>query len=135
MITPRSLTQGRSPELQPLENAGYELIFARPGQTPTEDELLELVPGCRGWLAGVEPISERVLQAATGLQAASDDILSLHCPPAPGGQPVIGREALSRIKDGCCPEKKVSSQGQGRLTCLRRGRVIGHATAQESGPD
>jgi D-3-phosphoglycerate dehydrogenase len=71
LITPRSLTRGRSPELQPLENAGYELIYARPGQTPIEDELLELVPGCRGWLAGVEPISERVLQAATGLKAIS----------------------------------------------------------------
>ena len=225
LITPRSLTQGRSPELQPLEDAGYELVYARPGRTPTENELLELVPGCRGWLAGVEPVSERVLQAATGLKAISRngtgvdnipleaahrlgikvlraeaanargvaelaiclalaslrhlpalhldlkrgqwqlirgrevqdrpfgligcgaigrivaqlalglgarvvafdpfpdpsfrpganftwgsfdeilagvDLLSLHCPPAPGGRPVMDRETLGRIKDGCC---------------------------------
>jgi phosphoglycerate dehydrogenase-like enzyme len=33
---------------------------------------------------------------------ATADLLSLHCPPAPGGRPVIDREALGRIKDGCC---------------------------------
>lgn len=71
LITPRSLTQGRSPELQLLEDAGYELVYARPGQTPTEDEVL-----------------------------ASADLLSLHCPPAPGGRPVMDRETLARVKVG-----------------------------------
>ena len=71
LITPRSLTQLHSPDLQGLENAGYELVYARPGVTPTEQELLELVPGCVGWLAGVEPISERVLRAATNLKVIS----------------------------------------------------------------
>jgi D-3-phosphoglycerate dehydrogenase / 2-oxoglutarate reductase len=33
---------------------------------------------------------------------AAADILSLHCPPSPDGQPVINRQALGRIKDGCC---------------------------------
>jgi phosphoglycerate dehydrogenase-like enzyme len=56
---------------QALENAGYELVYVRPGITPTEDELLELVPDCVGWLAGVEPISERVLRAATNLKVIS----------------------------------------------------------------
>jgi len=71
LITPRSLTQRHSPDLQGLENEGYELVYARPGVTPTEQELLELVPGCVGWLAGVEPISERVLRAATNLKVIS----------------------------------------------------------------
>ena len=71
LITPRSLTQRHSPDLEGLENAGYELVYARPGVTPTEQELLELVPGCVGWLAGVEPISERVLRAATNLKVIS----------------------------------------------------------------
>ena len=71
LITPRSLTLRRSPDLRGLENAGYELVYARPGVTPTEQGLLELVPGCVGWLAGVEPISERVLRAATNLKVIS----------------------------------------------------------------
>jgi len=71
LITPRSLTQHHSPDLQALENAGYELVYVRPGITPTEEELLELVPDCVGWLAGVEPISERVLRAATNLKVIS----------------------------------------------------------------
>jgi len=71
LITPRSLTQGPSPDLQPLEKAGYKLVYAPAGKTPTEGELLELVPGCVGWLAGVEAISERVLRAATDLKAIS----------------------------------------------------------------
>ena len=54
LITPRSLTQRHSPDLQALENAGYELVYARPGITPTEEELLDLVPDCLG-LVGLSP--------------------------------------------------------------------------------
>lgn len=71
LITPRSLTEKREPVSGQLEAAGFELIFARPGQTPTEEQLLELVPDCVGWIAGVEPISERVLRAATKLRVIS----------------------------------------------------------------
>jgi D-3-phosphoglycerate dehydrogenase / 2-oxoglutarate reductase len=71
LITPRSLTRGPSPGLAPLEKAGYELVYAPAGQTPSEEELLQLVPGCVGWLAGVEAISERVLRSATELKAIS----------------------------------------------------------------
>jgi D-3-phosphoglycerate dehydrogenase len=71
LITPRSITQKPGPELAPLEKAGYELVLASPGKTPTEIELLELVPGCVGWLAGVERISEQVLRAARDLRVIS----------------------------------------------------------------
>ena len=71
LITPRSLTQAPSPDLVPLEKAGYELVYGPGGRMPTESELLQLVPGCVGWLAGVEVISERVLRAATELKAIS----------------------------------------------------------------
>jgi D-3-phosphoglycerate dehydrogenase / 2-oxoglutarate reductase len=71
LITPRSLTQHHSQDLRALENAGYELVYVQPGITPTEEELLELVPDCVGWLAGVEPVSERVLRAATNLKVIS----------------------------------------------------------------
>jgi D-3-phosphoglycerate dehydrogenase len=71
LITPRSLTQAPSLDLVPLERAGYKLIYASAGRTPTEDELLQLIPGCVGWLAGAEAISERVLRSATALKAIS----------------------------------------------------------------
>jgi D-3-phosphoglycerate dehydrogenase / 2-oxoglutarate reductase len=71
LITPRSLTQTFSPDLEALVEAGYELVYAPAGKIPTESELLELVPGCVGWIAGVEAISERVLRSATGLKAIS----------------------------------------------------------------
>jgi D-3-phosphoglycerate dehydrogenase / 2-oxoglutarate reductase len=71
LITPRSLTQAPSLDLAPLERAGYELVYASAGKMPTESELLELVPRCIGWLAGVEVISERVLRSATELKVIS----------------------------------------------------------------
>ncbi len=71
LVTPRSLTPARGPGLEPLERAGYELVFSAPGRLPGEDELLALLPGCVGYLAGVEPIGERVLAAAPGLVAIS----------------------------------------------------------------
>ncbi|MFN2627669.1 MAG: phosphoglycerate dehydrogenase [Gaiellaceae bacterium] len=71
LVTPRSLTRDRGPGLEPLARAGFELVFASPGRFPNEDELIAVLPGCVGYLAGVEPISERVLAAATELVAIS----------------------------------------------------------------
>ncbi len=71
LITPRSLTRDPDPALQALVDDGYELVFSRPGETPDEAALLELLPGCVGWIAGVEPVSPRVLEAAPGLRAIS----------------------------------------------------------------
>ena len=69
LISPRSLPRaGGHPALGRFTEAGYELVFAPAGRQPTEDELLELLPGCVGFLAGVEPISARVLEAADGLK-------------------------------------------------------------------
>jgi len=71
LITPRSLTEagiGSCAELQPLRAAGFELISAAPGRSPSQQELVELVPGCVGWLAGVERIPGSVIAAATGLR-------------------------------------------------------------------
>jgi D-3-phosphoglycerate dehydrogenase / 2-oxoglutarate reductase len=71
LVTPRSLTRARNPALEPLEQAGYELVFSAPGRLPSEAELVALLPGCVGYLAGVEPIGERVLAAAGELRAIS----------------------------------------------------------------
>ncbi|MFO1067634.1 MAG: phosphoglycerate dehydrogenase [Geminicoccaceae bacterium] len=70
-ITPRSLSSAGHPALSELTERGYEIVYPAPGRTPTEDDLLRTVPGCVGWLAGVEPISHRVLAAAGGLRVIS----------------------------------------------------------------
>jgi phosphoglycerate dehydrogenase-like enzyme len=71
LVTPRSVTRNGHPSLDRLRERGYEVVMCRPGQLPTEGELLGLLPGCTGYLAGVEEISGRVLEAAAGLKAIS----------------------------------------------------------------
>ncbi|MBF0815953.1 oxidoreductase [Microbacterium paludicola] len=74
LITPRSLTrQGLIAEgpLDLLRQAGYELVGCTPGEIPAEAELRRVLPGCVGWLAGVEPITARVLDAADALRVIS----------------------------------------------------------------
>jgi phosphoglycerate dehydrogenase-like enzyme len=71
LVTPRSLTRAGHPALDLLKEAGYEVIFSIPGKQPDEKELLRLLPGCVGMLAGVEKISARVLEAAKGLKVIS----------------------------------------------------------------
>jgi D-3-phosphoglycerate dehydrogenase len=53
LVTPRSLTKEGHPTLDLLTQAGYEVIFSTPGKSPDEEELLRLLPGCIGMLAGV----------------------------------------------------------------------------------
>ncbi|MCX6875274.1 MAG: phosphoglycerate dehydrogenase [Verrucomicrobia bacterium] len=71
LVTPRSVTKHGHPALVRLKEAGYEVVFPAPGQSPSESELLTLLPGCVGYLAGVETISARVLNAATDLKVIS----------------------------------------------------------------
>ena len=70
-VTPRSLSAAGHPALDRLRQRGYDVIFPAPGKTPSEDDLLSSIPGCVGWLAGVEPISNRVLDAAGDLKVIS----------------------------------------------------------------
>jgi phosphoglycerate dehydrogenase-like enzyme len=46
-------------------------VFSSPGVLPTEKELIELLPGCVGYLAGVETISAAVLESASELKVIS----------------------------------------------------------------
>jgi len=71
LITPRSLTQEPHPEVEGLKARGFEIVYATPGQTPGEAELCRLLPGCVGWLAGVEPVTPAVIAAATDLRVIS----------------------------------------------------------------
>lgn len=70
-VTPRSLSSAGHPALSLLTDRGYEIVFPAPGKAPSETELLSSVPGCVGWLAGVEPIGARVIAAADGLRVIS----------------------------------------------------------------
>jgi D-3-phosphoglycerate dehydrogenase len=70
-ITPRSLSAAGHPALSMLTARGYDIVYPAPGKTPSEEDLLRSVPGCVGWLAGVEPISPTVLAAAKGLRVIS----------------------------------------------------------------
>lgn len=71
LITPRSVTRGGHPSIDKLRAANCEVVFCKPGVQPTEDELCALLPGCVGYLAGVEPVTARVLAAAPELRAIS----------------------------------------------------------------
>lgn len=71
LVTPRSLSRDGHPALAALEAAGHEVVFTTPGCFPSEDELLEKLPDCCAYLAGVEPITARVLEQATELKVIS----------------------------------------------------------------
>lgn len=71
LVTPRSLTAEPHPEVERLRQEGFEIVYSSAGAMPTEDELLRLVPDCVGWLAGVEPITPRIVEAAGQLKVIS----------------------------------------------------------------
>jgi D-3-phosphoglycerate dehydrogenase len=71
LVTPRSVTRSGHPSLQRLEQAGYRVVFPTPGEQPGENELRALLPGCVGYLAGVEPVTAAVLEMACDLRVIS----------------------------------------------------------------
>jgi D-3-phosphoglycerate dehydrogenase len=71
LITPRSLTKDGHPALDLLKESGHRLVFAAPGKQPSEEELCRLLPGCAGYLAGVEKISAKSLESARDLRVIS----------------------------------------------------------------
>ena len=71
LVTPRSLTAERHPYVEELSTHGFDVIYCTPGATPSEEELLALAPDCVGWLAGVESVTPRVIEAAEKLVVIS----------------------------------------------------------------
>lgn len=71
LVTPRSVTQHGHPSLDRLKAAGYEVVLGPAGRQPSPAELLKLLPGCVGYLAGVEPVGAEILAAARGLRIIS----------------------------------------------------------------
>ena len=71
LVTPRSLTKQGHPALQRLTDKGYALVMPLPGKQPDDDDLMKLLPGCIGYLAGVEKITARVLDSTLQLKVIS----------------------------------------------------------------
>lgn len=107
LVTPRSVTRNGHPALDALSEAGYDVIFSTPGCFPTEDELLERLPGCVGYLAGVEPVTARVLDAAPDLKAIGRNGV---------GVGNIDLEAAQRNGIAICPAAGANSRGVAELT-------------------
>ncbi len=107
LITPRSLTRDGHPSLSMLKEAGFEIVFSTPGKQPTEDELLEILPGCIGYLAGVEKISAKVLETAKDLKVISRN---------GSGIDNIDLEAAERLKIKICKTEGANAKGVAELT-------------------
>lgn len=71
LVTPRSLSKEYHASLQPLVDAGLEIITPSPGLTPSPEQLKASLPGCVGWLAGIEPVSEDIIDHGTDLKIIS----------------------------------------------------------------
>ena len=71
LVTPRSMSGGQHTAFERLELAGFELFAPTPGVMPSEADLVAAIPGCCGWIAGVEPVSPRVIEAAHDLAVIS----------------------------------------------------------------
>ncbi|MFX1337951.1 MAG: phosphoglycerate dehydrogenase [Promethearchaeota archaeon] len=70
-VTPRSITKEGHYSLKKLKEAGFELIFGPPGEQPSEEEQLKILPECVAYLAGIEPIGKNILEAAKNLKIIS----------------------------------------------------------------
>jgi D-3-phosphoglycerate dehydrogenase len=71
LVTPRSLTAEPHPQVERLRDLGFEIVYSTAGAMPTEQELMTLVPDCVGWLAGVEPVTPKIIAAAEKLKVIS----------------------------------------------------------------
>jgi len=71
LVTPRSVTSEGHPALERLTRAGCDIVMPPAGKMPAASELKQLLPGCIGWLAGVEPITDDVLSVASDLRVIS----------------------------------------------------------------
>jgi D-3-phosphoglycerate dehydrogenase len=107
LISPRSLTRYGHPSFEMLKEAGYEIVLATPGKQPSEEELLEKLPGCVGYLAGVETITEKVLEAAKELKVISRN---------GSGIDNIDQAACKRLGIKICRTEGANAKGVAELT-------------------
>ena len=117
LITPRSLTEKGHPALERLRVEDFELRLTSPGKQPSEQELLDKLPGCQGFLAGVETISARVLESAIGLRVISRNGVGIDN---------IDLDAAKRLGIQICRAEGANTRGVAELTL---GLIISLARA------
>ena len=71
LTSPSSMGQCGSEPFDLLREHGYEIINNPYGRKLTEDEVIELAKDCVGIVAGVEPLSARVMDALPNLKVIS----------------------------------------------------------------
>jgi D-3-phosphoglycerate dehydrogenase / 2-oxoglutarate reductase len=117
LVTPRSVTKAGHPSLDRLRQAGFEIVFCTPGKQPDEAELRRLLPGCVGYLAGVEKITAAVLESARGLKVVSRNGV---------GVDNVDRDAARRLNIEVCTTpganaQAVAEMAVGLMFALARG--------------
>jgi len=70
-VTPRSISLNGHPSLEKLKEREFEIILGPAGKRPTEEDQLKILPHCVAYLAGTEPITEKVLKTAKKLRIIS----------------------------------------------------------------
>jgi D-3-phosphoglycerate dehydrogenase len=124
LITPRSLTATPHPAVEALRQRGYDLVYAPAGQVPDEADLLRLVPGVVGWLAGVENISPAVIAAARDLRVISRNGVGVDTLPLP----VLAQRGIAvRVAQGA------NSSGVAELTIGLMLAALRHIPLADSG--
>jgi len=106
LVTPRSVTEKGHPAMDRLVAAGYELVMSSPGKLPDEAELIRLLPGCVGYLAGVERITARVLESGKDLRVISRNGV---------GSDTIDKMAAERLNIRICVAPGANSRGVAEL--------------------
>ena len=72
LITPTSLQPGKNDQLiDRVRKVADEVIFNSLGRPMTEDELLEVLPDCDGYIAGLDSVTAKVLEKCDHLQVVS----------------------------------------------------------------
>ncbi len=106
IVTPRSLSKSGHPYLEKIREAGYEVIFPSPGKQPNEEQLIASMDGVVGYLAGVEPISAKVIENATDLKVISRNGVGLDN---------IDLDAAEKAKKKICKAIGANSRGVAEL--------------------
>ncbi len=104
LVTPRSMTQAgldAVAALDPLREAGFDLVSTRPGALPTLEDLLAIRTEIVGWIAGVERIDAEVLDhfphlIAISRNGAGADAIDLAAASARGIEVATARGANAR---------------------------------------
>lgn len=71
LITPRSFGKTSNVPFEMLEKYGYETIKNDTGKNYTEDELLRVIEDVDGLIAGLDPITRKVLEKGKNLKVVS----------------------------------------------------------------